>query len=76
MTTTRYVRESLGDFEYIEHLDGVEWWEAPRPRRWHRCSPQTRARIARDYVERCACGAARMGGSGPWIERNTRRRRT
>lgn len=58
------------------HRDGIPWYDAPVPRRWHRCWPQTTGStrtIAR--VERCACGATRLDGPGhPWIDRNSRRK--
>lgn len=53
----------------VEHLDGIPWYEAPRPRRWHRCKPQTRGHS----IARCACGAIWILGG--WVERNSRRRR-
>jgi hypothetical protein len=61
--------------EWVEVLDGLDWIEAPLPRRWHRCRPQLRASISGGLVERCACGAARVLGDGPWLERNSRKRR-
>ena len=66
-------RSHWGEVE-ISHLEGVPWWEAPRPRRWHFCRAQTLGWI--DYftrVERCACGATRLNGRG-WFERNSRRK--
>lgn len=57
----------------LEHLDGVPWWEASVPRRWHRCRVQSRGHISlSDYVERCACGAIRRGGDRPWLNKNER----
>lgn len=56
-----------------ENLNGVWWHKAPLPRRWHRCTPQTRATLNGLRVERCACGATRLDGHA-WIERNTRKR--
>lgn len=71
-----YVRtDSPGrHLEWIEHLDGVEWWDAPVPRRRHRCRPQTRARVNGELIERCACGALAFDGDGFWIQRNSRAR--
>jgi hypothetical protein len=57
----------------LRHFDGVPWWEAPIPRRVHRCRPQTRGTIGGDSVERCACGAIRQPGWSSWINRNERR---
>lgn len=54
------------------NLDGVSWHDAPIPKRWHRCSPQTYGVVNWfSIVERCACGAIRLDGRG-WGERNTR----
>ena len=59
----------------IEHLDGVAWHEAPIPRRWHHCKPQTRGVMHYfTEVERCTCGAIRLNGDGHWMERNERTR--
>jgi hypothetical protein len=54
------------------------WWNAPLPRRWHRCRPhQTGALGDGTPVDRCACGGIRLGGPPhPWLERNSRRRGT
>jgi hypothetical protein len=65
-----------GGREFIEHLNGVDWFAAPVPPRLHACWPQTRARLNGELWDRCACGAFRLGGRRPWIERNTRRPRT
>jgi hypothetical protein len=59
----------------IVHRDGVPWHAAPRPRRLHRCSPQTAGTATTGtYIERCACGAIRLDGYGSWDERNSRTR--
>jgi hypothetical protein len=64
------------------HTDGVWWDEAPLPRRWHRCKVQTTGVTERlEVVQRCACGAVRIYRSGetdrgPWMERNSRRKRS
>jgi hypothetical protein len=69
---------SPGERLYIENLDGVWWHDAPLPRKWHRCTPQTRG--CTDWlsrVYRCACGAASLnpaGGKHYWINKNERRR--
>lgn len=58
-----------------EHLGGVPWFEAPIPRKLHRCKPQTRGYI--NYftlIERCACGAIRMDDQDPWTDRNSAKR--
>jgi hypothetical protein len=43
-----------------EHRGGVEWWRAPIPRRWHRCTPWTIALVDDERVDRCACGGLRV----------------
>lgn len=59
----------------LEHRDGIPWWEAPVPRRWHKCSAQTVGWLSCGYVERCACGAiSGLGARGYWFDRNSRRR--
>jgi hypothetical protein len=56
------------------NLDGVWWYEAPKPRRFHRCRVQTFGYLRSGAtVERCACGGIRMDSLGPWIDRNSRR---
>lgn len=66
--------EHAGD--YLDHFGGVDWVDAPLPRRRHRCRPQSRGRfgLLGRLVERCACGATRLDGEAPWFERNSRRR--
>lgn len=61
------------------HRDGVPWYKAPLPRRWHRCSAWTEGSTdgGATWVERCTCGALRyrlgpFGSARPWIERNSR----
>jgi len=57
----------------MTHRDDVPWWEAPIPRRLHRCSAQTTGwRNILDLVERCACGGIRFDGHGRWLDRNSR----
>lgn len=64
----------------ITHKGGIPWHEAPMPRRWHRCWAQTEGSVdGAVWTARCACGATRrfpslLTSSGPWIERNSRRR--
>ncbi|MGW5259653.1 hypothetical protein ACWEQG_01680 [Microbispora sp. NPDC004025] len=59
---------------YLEHLDGVAWTEAPLPRRWHRCRPQTRALDRGMRVFRCPCGAIALDEPSGWVDRNSGRR--
>jgi hypothetical protein len=54
--------------------EATAWYNAPVPRRWHRCHVVTSGRISTGALyERCACGGIRRNG-GPWMERNSRRR--
>lgn len=57
----------------IDHRDGVAWYDAPIPRRWHRCFVQTDGWLGLTRVWRCPCGAVALNG-GPWDERNSRRK--
>ena len=50
LRTMEKVERELG----ISHRDGVPWWEAPIPSRFHRCSAQTVSLV--QGVARCACG--------------------
>lgn len=66
----------------IEHRGGVEWFDAPVPRRWHRCKAQTTAELLGpegfETVKRCVCGAITINMRGEkdhWSRRNTRMRR-
>jgi hypothetical protein len=65
-----------GMSSWADDVGGVNWYDAPVPRRWHKCKPQTKAFIAERgwYVERCACGAIRHERDG-WLDRNTKRRK-
>lgn len=64
-----------GDRSISAHLNGVPWHRAPLPRRWHPCSPQTKAKHFHYTVERCACGAARTNMTRPrWAGKNARRK--
>lgn len=69
---TEWVRMYRRGADYLECLGGVDWHEAPIPRWWHRCRAQMRGHLSNNYVERCACGAARLDRSGPWVLRNSR----
>lgn len=53
----RWVMDAL--IPTLMNRDGVRWDEAPLPRRWHRCRPQTTGLIGSLWVSRCACGALR-----------------
>jgi hypothetical protein len=71
MAWVRETDNGLGDLEFVEHKDGVPWFDAPSPRWWerpfHRHQPQTRGFLG-ELVERCRCGATRLDGYGPWIK--------
>lgn len=54
-------------------LDGIPWYEAEIPCRWHRCKTQTKGYAGSFTVYRCACGAIRLNGRGPWRDKNSRR---
>lgn len=73
------LEQSSGDGRTeIWHLRGVAWWDAPIPRRWHRCTAQTRGTINYfEKVERCACGAFAYADESPriWLDRNSRKPR-
>jgi hypothetical protein len=60
----------------IHHRGNTSWRAAPVPCRWHRCIPWSTHynSVGLVDVERCACGALRLDGHGPWIYRNARRR--
>lgn len=69
-----WVRTFKDSGYHIESLGGTDWNKAPLPWWWHRCRPQTRAWLALDYVERCACGAIRLAPGDSWMERNQTRK--
>lgn len=72
----RWHRTTFDSGEYLEDLDGVDWFRAPIPHRWHSCRPQSRGTNKYGYVERCACGGynIRAADKPVWTYRNTRRR--
>ena len=61
----------------VWHLDGIDWYDAPAPRRWHRCRAQTKGRDilpgGNGWVYRCACGAT-SEDEVLWTGRNARNR--
>ena len=63
-----------------QHVDGVRWYEAPIPARWHRCRAHTIGWM-NDFrvVFRCRCGAIAMPYPWDqivvWDERNSRRKK-
>lgn len=63
----------LEDFsERFRQMDACAWYNAPKPRWWHRCRAADSGRVDGSFVERCACGGIRLHGDGPWMERNSR----
>lgn len=58
--------------EFVEDLDGVSWYDAPKPKRLHRCAPQTTGYIGGVHIDRCSCGAVRIN-MRTWEEKNSRR---
>lgn len=50
------------------HRDGLAWYDAPLPRRWHRCFAQS----SLDGKHRCPCGA--MDAGSGWAFKNERRK--
>jgi hypothetical protein len=60
----------------VRHRNNLPWYDAPLPRRWHRCRPQTDGWLNLTRVQRCACGAIRdvyRGRWSCWVWKNTRR---
>jgi hypothetical protein len=66
----------------LEHRNYTPWYKLAIPHYFHRCHAQSWGdHIDRDYatgckrlvhIERCACGAIRMGEEKRWYNRNTR----
>ena len=56
------------------HKDGVPYWKAPIPRRFHICRAQTVGKLGEEWVWRCACGAIRNPRFKGWLGRNSRRK--
>ena len=65
--------------KYIVSKDNIWWYEAPLPRRWHRCFVQTEGKYDDGVVvQRCACGAIRSSDglfTTRWENRNDRRKK-
>lgn len=70
--TAEYVIDYEDGIDYIEHLNGEDWyvagkrWSKLRKRLPHRHLAQTRGLLNGHYVERCPCGAY---GPSPWLRR-------
>lgn len=72
---TVYVMTVESEGSFLESLDGIVWHQAPVPRRWHRCWPQSRGQYKyTTLIERCPCGAVRLDGARWWIKKNSRRK--
>lgn len=57
------------------HDQDVTWDDMPPPWRWHRCWAQSWGSCGPfAFLLRCPCGAVRLDGEGPWLDRNSRRR--
>ena len=54
------------NIQNIQHRDGVDWFDAPKPFRVHKHRWQTRAVVDGEIVERCRCGAF-GDGEGHWM---------
>lgn len=66
-----FIKDEFG----ILHLNGVPWYDAPIPRRFHRCFVQTDSRnFLTNSVQRCACGGVRFGFHYLWMDKNSRRK--
>jgi hypothetical protein len=70
---TRWLETYRSGLEFVRKRDGVDWIDAPLPRRWHRCVPQLWGWMDLETVYRCACGAISHDGRY-WSERNSRRK--
>ncbi len=67
-------RTYLSDDMVVYDRHGINWFDAPTPKRWHRCKPWTVAFDRGSYVQRCACGSINVGGDrSGWMERNRRK---
>lgn len=57
------------------HIDGIPWWKAKIPPRLHFCKPQTWGipSTLPYHIYRCRCGAVKIN-SGPWMDKNSRKR--
>jgi hypothetical protein len=57
---------------WVKHTFGRPWWQAPLPKKWHRCKAWSIIIMPDASVERCACGGIRIDHR-MWVERNQRR---
>lgn len=68
----RWLETYRNGLEWLQERDGVDWIDAPLPRRWHRCKAQVQGWVG-GPVARCACGGISRDGRY-WLERNARRK--
>ena len=71
-TAIRARKASPVTLYYVQHKDGIWWFDAPLPRRWHKCKTHTIALLGTGLIRRCRCGAISWNG-GMWIEKNSER---
>ena len=69
MSSERFVVEwrSENGMEWVRHLDGVPWADAPAPPKRHEHWAQTWARFNFETVDRCPCGAMRRSSWPEWM---------
>lgn len=75
----RWVRDWEHGRQYVDHRDGIAWFDAPIPPEDHECAPQTRGLVEVGTlpimgIMRCACGAVNLYDNQGWQEKCTRRR--
>lgn len=54
------------------HFEGVAWFQAPSPGRWHWCWAQSLVLRLGMWEHRCPCGAIRASDAHLWSGRNSR----
>ena len=65
----------MSTFFSMKHKDGIPYWKAPIPRRFHFCRAQTVGKLGDQWIWRCACGALRSPKRFKfWINKNDRRK--
>lgn len=67
--------QSQDGADWLAHLDGVAWHDAPAPPAKHEHWAQTRGLIRLELVDRCPCGAIHFGGLPGWAEERPEQRR-
>lgn len=56
----------------MQNKDGVPWYKAPLPPRFHRCRVHSSGSPNGEFIGRCACGATYIAGG--WINKNETRK--